>query len=587
MTSGQTSEADSGQPEARSVDVSALARDVALLATRAGADGAAELVRQAVRRAGAPTARICVVGGTNVGKSRLVNELAGADCVPVSVLPSSGRPVLVTAGGEPGEAASGRVEVVVPRLPADAWMVRSGMELVDTPGWEAWSGTREPDSEALARIVADCDAVVVVTEARRALLATEQARIRALAEAPHSPPLLLVVSKLDEVGSEAAQIMKRVRHLVGLLAPHASALAAPVPVTPGAEAASRDAVELCRAVLTALAGAQERAALRTARRLRLLAAVCDLVVEAAGRAVAAGADGESDTYEDRVAEIWQARHTAARFRWIVLAGEVQERRRELADSIAAEGRRRRTELVRTLSERLSGMLETPEEQLFVRLHVVPVTEQAMEEFTAWATGTVDEALRRDTATLREALRRNRSGGQDAEDAALDTQHALPAPRLPRVAGTAASTEAEDAAGWDASWVPDFVGSALDSVVSPFATDAVGGVVGAAATALTTELLEHGQAERRQRAIEALGGIAERAFTEQSQLLGARLTEIYERLLASARDRDEQWWRLHTAAASSVPESLDHWRGLDERARSLALAVRERVRASEGEPWSRN
>ncbi|MFD0416735.1 GTPase, partial [Streptomyces sp. NPDC127108] len=524
-----------------------LASQVALLATRAGADGVAELVRRADRRSGSSTARICVVGGTNVGKSRLVNELVGTTCVHVSVRPTSGPPVLVTARETAADATSDSLEVVVPRVSADSWLVRSGIEFVDTAGWESWSGTREPDSEALARIVVDCDAVVVVTEARRALLATEQARLQALSDTAHHPPLLVAVSKLDEVGDEAAEIMKRVRHLVHRLAPNAPVLAAPVTRTatrPGGSWAERthaDEVEVCRTMLAALSGARERAALRAARRLRLLAATCGLVTDAAARALAAGASPQSNTFEERVAEIWRARHTAARFRWIVLADQAQERCRKLTEAIAAEARRRRADLIRVLSEKLSRMVETPEEQLFVRLHVVPITEQAMEEFAAWTTGTVDEALRRDTDWLLEALRHNRPDDQDTTITTPHARHVVPVPRLPQVAGTAAAEEAEDAAGWDASWAPDFVGSTLDSVISPFATELVGGVVGAAGTALTTELLERGQAERRHRTVEVLGSIVEQAFAEQSERLGTRLTEVYEHQLASARDRDEEWW----------------------------------------------
>lgn len=87
---------------ARDLPQRELAEQVALLADRAGADSAASLIRRAARRAESPLARICVIGGSNVGKSRLVNELIGTDCLPVSVHATNGPPVVVRPTGAEG-----------------------------------------------------------------------------------------------------------------------------------------------------------------------------------------------------------------------------------------------------------------------------------------------------------------------------------------------------------------------------------------------------------------------------------------------------------------------------------------------------
>ncbi|MGR4878365.1 GTPase [Streptomyces sp. LARHCF249] len=572
-----------------------LAERVALLADQAGADSAASLIRRAARRAESPLARICVIGGSNVGKSRLVNELVGTDCLPVSVHPTAGPPVVVrpvpdaedadSAAAGPADADPAQPCTVRVRVPADSWLARAGVELVDTPGWEGWSGVRQPDTAALARVVADGDVVVVVTEARRALLATEQARIKALAAAPHTPPLAVVVTKLGEVGDEAADILRRVHHLVGMLAPEALVVPGPVRTAgtkSAAEAAAEEAdgIDRLRAVLAQLAGVRLRRALRTIRRLYLLAATCDLVEEAAARALT-DAD-RSDPVRARAAQIWHTAHESARFHWIVLSADVGEWRAALVSAIAAEARRRRAAAARELAARFSRMLETPEEQHFIRLHTIPFTAEALQGFETWITVTVDRVLEEDTRRLRDILLRNRPGEELFQGlAAPRAGRIVPAAALPGVAATAADAESQNATGWDASWLPEFVGTAIESVLTPVSTEVVAQIAGAAGTALVTEALEHGQAERRERTIDDLERIVEAAFAEQVARTDARIGQVYDRLLSEARDRDEQWWRLHTTAVAARPDSFGHWSSLRSTARSLGRSVHAHLSPLEG------
>ncbi|MFB7052295.1 GTPase [Streptomyces vinaceus] len=573
-----------------------LAEQVALLADRAGADSAASLIRRTARRAESPRARICLIGGSNVGKSRLVNELVGAACVPVSVHPTDGPPVLVrpfTAGPDgpagsghaagpgdapaPGDPEPAGLRTVRVEVPSGSWAARTGVELVDTPGWEGWSGVRQPDTAALARVVGDCDVVVVVTEARRAMLATEQARIKALAAAPHSPPLAVVVTKPAEVEDEAPDILRRVNHLVSVLAPEALVLSGPVPA-PGA--GEPDGIDPLRSVLGHLAGIRLRRALRTIRRLHLLAATCALVDEAAERALADV--HRPDPVRTRAAQIWHTAHESARFHWIVLSADAGDWRATLVQTIAAEARGRRAATARELAARFSAMLETPEEQHFIRLHAIPYTAEALQHFEAWITEAVDRALEEDIRRLRAALLRNRPGEELFQGlAAPGAGRVVPAAALPPVAEEAAAAESRNATGWDASWLPEFVGTAIESVLTPMSAEVVGQIAGAAGTALVTEALEHGQAERRERAIDDLERIVEAAFTEQVARTEARIGQVYDRLLGQAQERDEQWWRLHTTAVAAQPESLDHWRSLRSTARTLSRAVHAHLSPLEG------
>ncbi|WP_168724195.1 dynamin family protein [Streptomyces sp. A1547] len=579
-----------------------LAEQVALLADRAGADSAASLIRRTARRAQSPRARICVIGGSNVGKSHLVNELIGTACLPVSVHPTDGPPVVVRPFTAESGAVAESAGVGAPRAPEEvgpeapgpaglrtvrvevssaSWPARAGVEIVDTPGWEGWSGVRQPDTAALARIVGDCDVVVVVTEARRAMLATEQARIKALAAAPHSPPLAVVVTKLAEVEDEAADILRRVNHLAAVLAPEALVLPGPVPAPGTAQGPGEpDGIAPLRAALGQLAGIRLRRALRTIRRLHLLAATCGLVEEAAGRALTDV--HRTDPVRTRAAQIWHTAHESARFHWIVLSADAGEWRASLVQTIAAEARRRRAAAARELAARLSRMLETPEEQHFIRLHAIPYTAEALQQFEAWITGTVDRVLEEDTRRLRAILLRNRPGEELFQGlAAPSAGRVVPAAALPGVADAAAAAESQNATGWDASWLPEFVGTAIESVLTPVSTEVVAQIAGAAGTALVTEALEHGQAERRERAIDDLERIVEAAFTEQVARTEARIGQVYDRLLSQARDRDEQWWRLHTTAVAAQPESLDHWRSLQSTARSLSRSVHAHLSPLEG------
>ncbi len=312
----------------------------------------------------------------------------------------------------------------------------------------------------------------------------------------------------------------------------------------------------------------------------------------AGAAARAVADAERDDAERaRSVRVWRAAHDSAAFHWITLAAEADGRRAHpcllyrahLTEAVAAEGTRRAATLLRGLSAELSGLLETPQEPHFVRLHLLPGTREAQELYRAWITDRVERTLQQDAAWLHEAVLRNRPGAPDRSGPDVPrADEVVPAASLPGVARAAAAEEAEEAAAWDTSWLPEFVGTAIESVLSPIATDVVGQIAGAAGTALATEALEHGQAERRERTIQALRQVVESAFAEQAARTAEALGRTYAQLLQEARDRDGQWWRLHTAALTAAPDSAGHWRALRETAGSLRRTVRTRLAALEGE-----
>ncbi|NJP42890.1 hypothetical protein [Actinacidiphila epipremni] len=682
--------ADTGDGE----DARELAERVALLADRAGADLFSTLIRQSLRRARSPVARVCFVGGTNTGKSLLVNSLAGAALLPVSVRPSDDPPTLVRPYTAQGAPDDGYRVVTVQADAGDGWLAEAGLELVDTQGWDVWvadsldsmsgaapggsdpgrqhayaepqsvnlasaqrtsnpsalnatppsstsaapaanaappSGTSAPTGpNALApesgsqgvaptsdrphnpppaaagspptatnltaphatsaRLVADCDALVVVIQAERALTSTEQAAVRALAGEPHCPPLLVVVTALDRLadgpepaaavasgdeggangedseGGEVGEVMRRVRQRVRTLAPEALVLAGPgVPV-------SGERLAQLRGALVTLTGARLRLSHRGERRLLLLGAACALVADAARRAVA-DAGRADDPLRARALEVWHAARESAAYEWVGLAAALDRRRAGLLARVGAEAGRRRAACVAALAAELAQAPDTP---AFVRLRILPQTDVAVREFQEWVAGEITAAFTDDTRWLRAALSRTRPGTDPVPAPAGGDPAAAAVP----VAAPYAVNGGADDGGWDASWVPEVLGQAVESVLAPLAPEVLARAVGAAADALLADLVERAQERRLDRTADALERTVAAAFAGHLARVEDRLDQLHAQLLARAQERDEQWWHLHSAALAARPDSARHWHALLAEATSLGDTVAARLAARE-------
>ncbi|PYC76758.1 hypothetical protein C7C46_21475 [Streptomyces tateyamensis] len=499
-----------------------LAERVALLADGAGADAVAESVRRAARRARAPLGRVAVMGGSRVGKSRLVAVL-----------------------GEGG------------------WAELAGLELVDTPDWETWPD--HPETAALARLVADCDLLVVATEARRALPSTEQARLRALAAQPQTPPLLVLVTKLDEVEDEAPEVLLRVRHLTRTLAPAAQVL--PAPQQPPVD----DQLAQARAVLAALAGPRDRIARRTVRRHHQLADVCRLIAQAAERALAEAERAEP--VRRQALQLWRAQREIARVRWLTLAADLDKRCQALLNLLRDEVERRR---VACAAELAGALAEGPDARAFIRLVAVPRVEERLQELQDSIGETVREALSRDADWLGATLLADRPG----ESGAPELAGASPVPDLER--GHALdSRAAQHPDGWDLSRLPDLLGSAIETLLAPHVSDAVAHLAGSAGTALTGSAVSLGNDQRLERVIDDLEHVVRSTFAARLASTEERVRLAYQQLADRAHRRDEQWWQLNTAALSAPPESVQHWQGLAGHAATLGALVDARLATLEG------
>lgn len=679
--------ADTGDGE----DARELAERVALLADRAGADLFSTLIRQSLRRARSPVARVCFVGGTNTGKSLLVNSLAGAALLPVSVRPSDDPPTLVRPYTAQGAPDDGYRVVTVQADAGDGWLAEAGLELVDTQGWDVWvadsldsmsgvapggshpgrqhayaepqsanpasahrtshsgglnatppsgtsaasatnatpssgtsapAGPNAPAPEAgsqdvmptshrphntppttaanlaaphatSARLIADCDALVVVIQAERALTSTEQAAVRALAGEPHCPPLLVVVTALDRLadgpepaaavasgdeggangangedseGGEVGEVMRRVRQRVRTLAPEALVLAGPgVPV-------SGERLAQLRGALVTLTGARLRLSHRGERRLLLLGAACALVADAARRAVA-DAGRADDPLRARALEVWHAARESAAYEWVGLAAALDRRRAGLLARVGAEAGRRRAACVAALAAELAQAPDTP---AFVRLRILPQTDVAVREFQEWVAGEITAAFTDDTRWLRAALVRTRQGTDPVRTPAGGDPAAAAVP----VAAPYAVNGGADDGGWDASWVPEVLGQAVESVLAPLAPEVLARAVGAAADALLADLVERAQERRLDRTADALERTVAAAFAGHLARVEDRLDQLHAQLLARAQERDEQWWHLHSAALAARPDSARHWHALLAEATSLGDTVSARLAARE-------
>ncbi len=114
--------------------------------------------------------RVVLTGRPNAGKSSLFNALAGADAL-VSPQPGTTRDYLVH------------------RLHLGEVCI----ELIDTPGWQAESGTIETQAQSLAREQSEqADLLLLCLEAGYALLPEEES----LCRQPH-PPVIAVATKCD------------------------------------------------------------------------------------------------------------------------------------------------------------------------------------------------------------------------------------------------------------------------------------------------------------------------------------------------------------------------------------------------------
>ncbi|HEY7155209.1 MAG TPA: tRNA modification GTPase [Gemmataceae bacterium] len=116
--------------------------------------------------------RVVLTGRPNAGKSSLFNALAGADAL-VSPQPGTTRDYLVH------------------RLDVGGLHV----ELIDTPGWQAETGTIETQAQTLAREQSEqADLLLLCVEAGQAMAAEEDAMCRR----PH-PPVVTVATKCDRM----------------------------------------------------------------------------------------------------------------------------------------------------------------------------------------------------------------------------------------------------------------------------------------------------------------------------------------------------------------------------------------------------
>ncbi|MCM3924389.1 hypothetical protein ND748_22305 [Frankia sp. AiPs1] len=382
--------------------------------------------------------------------------------------------------------------------------------------------------------------------------------------------MVVVVTKLDEVGDEVDEVMRRVRYLVRETAPEIQVLQGPGdPLSSG----YTERLEQCRSALAALSGAHHRVGLRAIRRIHLLTATCALIADAAERALA---DAHwSHPTKARAAQVWQAARESAQFHWIVLAAALDDRRETLVARIRAEADRRRVQCMASLAAELS---ETTTTRLFMELRAIPQIDVIRQELHTWIVETVISALSDAADWLRGALLRNRPGEE------LFTGLSGPGlyPPVPTVAGTVSPARAAaDSDGWDASWLPEFVGTTLESVLAPVLSEMIAHLVGAVGAAVVGEAVQQRQDRRLRHDVDALRRLVASAFAAQLARAEDHVEQEFRRLAVRARDRDEQWWRLHSAALAAQPESVEHWRALLAEAHLLRRSARIQLSSLEG------
>ncbi len=222
------------RPDLRAADVDRLVA----VARALGLDRLADrIVADTARRLRARRPRVAVVGRTGRGKSTVVNALVGRPVVPVDVLPTTRRAVVVGGDVPPGPHLVGddgmaepldaaRFEALVrgrDRAPGTVVVGpvsedEARVEVVDTPGI---GDEGAPDPAAVLAELPSADVLVLVLDATQAMARSEQAFLAAVVEAlgglrSSGAALVVVVTRTDLVPpKERAAVEAHVRQVVG------------------------------------------------------------------------------------------------------------------------------------------------------------------------------------------------------------------------------------------------------------------------------------------------------------------------------------------------------------------------------------
>jgi hypothetical protein len=375
-------------------------------------------LRQLRVRSIRPGFRICVSGASASGKSQLINQLVGQEVLPAGGGPSPPVPVLLAAGGqswvetlEPGKPperyaldASGWAQVtgrpVTPRLRVrvstdSAWLREHDIELLEVPGYDTL------DQAQLSMVedgLVGGDAVIVVTRVPGAFGLAERAFVaEEIPGGGQAAAVLVVVSRLDNLGEDAGSVVERIRALAAAITPAIAVLPGPG----GTSAMASDPARLAdlRAAVDRLASRKDRLAAKARQIAMSLAGECAAMMSVANEGLAATALSR------------QAREQARRqLDTEVARGDIDW------DRIRAELERRRLAVADALRQRLEAGREQMVEHLTLQLSAHPNPKAFWEQ------------------QLPYAVRREISAAAAAQTAALDRQVAADAAWLERTVG---------------------------------------------------------------------------------------------------------------------------------------------------------
>ena len=516
---------------------------------------------------------IAVVGERQRGKSTVVNLLLGTDLAPTGTTPTTQLPTRFIYGprleavvrrgdgravhldqapqitsaitASPDQDAAVFLAVRTPSM----WLGEHGIELIDLPGIEGAGG------HAMAYTtdaIACCDAVLLVCSALMPLGLPEQALLeQACAMGAQTA---VVLTRLDQVErSQRASIFQHVRGTLAALGFRCEVWAAR-PVEGSDHLAGAAGPEAMRAAIAGWAASRPRDEAMLVRLEGLMAQT----VERLEQRIEAKQASPTDR-QQRQRELDRER-TQRRVEWLELGNQIRERQRRIGQWLEAEIDALEPAMLEDLGYDLSRARDAKEwwsRDLPYKLR------KTMQAATARLTPSLQRKVDDDCRWLDARLTALTGSSLRLPPRELALRAAPDPPPPLHEMGDLLKARHLSRIGFSVVTATAFI------VAGP-----LGAVAGAGGAVISERLLDRLQHQRTARAAEDLPDVVSRALDAAASCARDRVREVFDGLVAAAKEQEQDWMLSFEAAACA--SSSD-----SEQARADLEALLEEARAA----WS--